>query len=136
MLVMIVDDSSNLRKITMRYLKAIRPDFEFLEAGDGLEALEKLQDHHIQGKSVDLVLLDWMMPRVSGYEFLKSIRSTEVFKENPKVIMLSAETYPEQIEASLKYNVSTYITKPFDQNTLKLAVIKAVGDGKDLKNAV
>ena len=121
--ILIVDDSVNLRQIIKRFLEPVFKGV-ILEAGDGGEAEQILQEQFLNGEPVDVVILDWMMPKVSGLEFLKNIRSTEPFKNPPEVIMLTAETYADQINACLKFGVSTYITKPFTAADIAKALFK------------
>ena len=75
---------------------------------------------------MDLVFLDWMMPKSSGFQFLSSIRGTAAFQTSPAVVMLTAETNSEQINSAMKYNVSTYLTKPFTKEQLVAAVRQAL----------
>ena len=119
--ILIVDDSSNLRQVIRRYLTmAQNSDYQFVfeEAPDGAEAERKLQECMIMGEPIDIIFLDWMMPTMTGHELLQKIRSIEVFKEQPRIIMLTAETNSEQINACIRYNVSKYIIKPFTQEML------------------
>lgn len=106
----------------------------FYEAEDGIQAEHVLQECHAFGEPIDLIVLDWMMPKLDGFGFLKKIRATEIFKVEPKIIMLTAETYATQIEACLKYGVSFYLTKPFTEDELSEAVKSAL-EG-ELKHAV
>ncbi len=107
----------------------------FFEAGDGAVAMQTIQEQDVIGEPIDVIFLDWMMPRVTGYEFLMQIKSMEPFKERPFIVMLTAETYAEQINAIQKYNVDAYVTKPFTQEDLVSTLMKIV-DGKGLKRAV
>jgi CheY-like chemotaxis protein len=119
--ILIVDDSSNLRIVTKRYLSAgTYDDFElfYFDAGNGEEAEEILQNQNISDDPIDIVILDWMMPKMTGLEFLTKIRSVPIFQERPEVIMLTAETNHAQMEACLKYNIKKYILKPFTQEML------------------
>lgn len=120
--ILLVDDSPNMRNIVRRFLTSQNVDCEFTEAGNGEEADRLLQEHYALDRPFDLVVLDWMMPKFSGYEFLKKMRSVEMFRETPAVIMLTAETYAEQIEACLKFGVSAYLTKPFTEEQIATKV--------------
>lgn len=131
---LVVDDSKNLRQIIKRYIST-NYDVEFFEAENGEIAEAVLQEQSLMGENIDIIFLDWMMPKVSGFEFLKKIRSTEQFKDKPNIIMLTAETYSEQMSAVLKYNVTAYLTKPFTAEDLCFAVDKCVAN-KELKHAV
>ncbi len=135
--IMLVDDSSNLRHVIKRYIASGEFGMEliFFEAGDGAVAMQTIQEQDVIGEPIDVIFLDWMMPRVTGYEFLMQIKSMEPFKERPFIVMLTAETYAEQINAIQKYNVDAYVTKPFTQEDLVSTLMKIV-DGKGLKRAV
>jgi CheY-like chemotaxis protein len=131
--ILIVDDSKNIRQVIRRYLELGVYDqvvLHFYEANDGDEAEDLLQNQLINHEPIDLVFLDWMMPKVTGYDFLKKIRGTQVFKENPKIVMLTAETNTEQFEACLKFGVSRYVLKPFTQEML-IEVLQQVIRGED-----
>jgi two-component system chemotaxis response regulator CheY len=70
--VLLVDDSAVMRKIIQRNIKETGMIVdEFVEAGDGKEALEKVNDDG----NLDLILLDWNMPNMSGIEFVRALRS-------------------------------------------------------------
>ena len=124
--ILISDDSENLRKVIRRYLSSKFKDAVFFEAGDGEEAELHLQEQSIMGEPIDVVFLDWMMPGVTGFEFMVKIRGTELFKSKPKIIMLTAETYSEQMNAAHKFDVTAYIIKPFEQHQLIEALEKAL----------
>lgn len=131
---LIIDDSKSIREVIRRYL-AERIDGTFLSAGNGEEAEVVLQENQLMGTPIEIIILDWMMPKVTGFEFLKKIRGTELFANNPTIVMLSAETYPEQIEAAMKYNVAAYVKKPFTQEDL-VSVVTEILSKRGLKNAV
>lgn len=66
----------------------------------------------------DLILLDWMMPELSGLDFLQTIRETKIGRA-PKVVMCSALCGRENIEKSMQAGADAYITKPFDIRQLQ-----------------
>ncbi len=135
--ILIVDDSANIRQVIKRYLQTGPNALHatFLEAGDGDAALTMLQEQNLFDTPVDLVFLDWMMPKVTGLEFLAHLRSIPPFQDTPRVIMLTAETYSDQINAALRFNVSAYITKPFTQDELINTVNRVLAE-KELRRAV
>jgi len=95
-------------------------------AMNGLTALDL-----IKNKSYDLVLLDIMMPKMSGYEVCSRIRKSSTIYELP-VIMLTAKNQPEDITAAFNLGANDYIIKPFDKNEL----ISRIKTQLALKNAV
>lgn len=120
MKILIVDDFSTMRKIIRNILTQL--GFKnILEADDGTTALE------ILGKEkIDLVISDWNMPKMSGLELLKAVRSNEATKDLP-FIMVTAEAQKENILEAIKYKVSQYIVKPFTPETLKEKLEKVFG---------
>ena len=83
-------------------------------ASNGEEALEVLDREHI-----DLVVLDIMMPKMSGYEFTKEIRGTD---ENLPILMVSARQLPEDKHKGFLVGTDDYMTKPIDQEELLLRI--------------
>ena len=123
--ILIVDDSSNMRQIIMRYIsKELNP--VFLEAPNGEVAEKILQEGLLMEAPIDLIILDWMMPKMTGLELVQKIRSVEAFSKIPGIIMLTAETYADQINACMKYNISAYLTKPFTLDELNIGILKAL----------
>ncbi len=105
---MIVDDSATMRKIIMRTVRMSGLEFDRTEeAGNGLEALEKLK-----GNPVDIVLCDINMPEMNGMEMVKQARQLDCCKET-KIIMVSTESAQELIDGILASGANGYITKPF-----------------------
>lgn len=118
MTALVVDDFSTMRRIVKNILR----DLEFknvLEAEDGTTAIQVLSS-----QKVDLVVSDWNMPKMSGIELLKYVRSNDNLKELP-FLMITAEAQKENIIEAVKAKVSNYIVKPFTAATLaeKLAKI-------------
>ncbi len=133
--ILIVDDSPTLRELIELYISRGKGHFEYCHASDGIEAETVLQENAILGTPIDLVVLDWMMPHMTGYEFLKKIRSSNSFAKQPAVLMLTAETTPEHIQACLGLGVAKYLLKPFTESDLNQAIHSVIhGDG--VKNAV
>jgi diguanylate cyclase (GGDEF)-like protein len=104
--ILVVDDVFDNRDILTRRL--IRRGFEVEEASGGLEALQK-----IDGGEFDLVLLDIMMPDLSGNEVLRKIRETRSPIQLP-VIMVTAKSHSEDVVESLDFGANDYVTKPVD----------------------
>jgi two-component system, chemotaxis family, chemotaxis protein CheY len=118
MIVLVVDDFSTMRRIVRNVLREL--DFKnILEADDGSSAVEVLQT-----QKVDLIVSDWNMPKMTGLELLKFVRSNDKTKDIP-FLMVTAEAQKENIVEAVKAKVSNYIVKPFTAATLgeKLAKI-------------
>jgi len=90
----------------------------FVEANDGEEALVQLDMYPI-----DLVLLDWNMPKLSGIDFLKKVRSMEKFKTLP-IIMVTSEAAKFNVIEALKNGATDYITKPINLDLFKEKITK------------
>ncbi len=132
--ILIVDDSDNLRIVIRRYLEKAQTreyQFIFFEAANGQEAEKVLQVAAAMNEAIDVVFLDWMMPTMTGKDLLEKIRSIELFKEYPSVIMLTAETNSEQINVCLKYNVAKYVLKPFTQEILASVLYEVLAGKSD-----
>ncbi len=112
--VLLVDDSATMRKIVKRKIKEVGFAVdEFFEAGDGQQALEVVFNN-----TVDLVLLDWNMPIMNGLEFVQSLRSVDLPKKIP-VIMITTEGSPEKITEATSSGVDGFILKPITTEHLR-----------------
>ncbi|WP_341991023.1 response regulator [Azorhizobium sp. AG788] len=112
MAVLVVDDYKTMVRIIRNLLKQI--GFEDVdEASDGTEALTKLKE-----RQYGLVISDWNMEPMTGYELLKRVRDDADLSTIP-FIMVTAEAKSENVIAAKKAGVSNYIVKPFNAQTLK-----------------
>jgi len=110
--VLVVDDYKTMIRIIKNLLKQIGfTDVD--DASDGTMALEKLKE-----KSYGLVISDWNMEPMTGYELLKHVRSDDSLKHIP-FIMVTAEAKSENVVAAKEAGVDNYIVKPFNAQTLK-----------------
>jgi chemosensory pili system protein ChpA (sensor histidine kinase/response regulator) len=109
-LIMVVDDSITMRKVTSRVLE--RNDMEVATAKDGLDAVEKLQD-----KIPDLVLLDIEMPRMDGYELATYMRNDPRLKTVP-IIMITSRTGEKHRQRAFEIGVDRYLGKPYQEADL------------------
>ena len=110
--VLVVDDYKTMIRIIRNLLKQL--GFENVnDAADGSEALQKMQD-----KKYGLVISDWNMEPMTGYELLKEVRSDDGLSRTP-FIMVTAESKTENVIAAKKAGVNNYIVKPFNAATLK-----------------
>ena len=122
MTVLVVDDFSTMRRIVKNILRDL--DFKtILEAEDGAAAVEVLNSH-----KVDFIVSDWNMPRMTGLELLKHVRSTEKLKDTP-FLMVTAESQKENVVEAVKAKVSNYIVKPFTAATLAEKLVKILPQG-------
>jgi two-component system chemotaxis response regulator CheY len=109
--VMVVDDSRIMRNIVKNTFSELKIPCEFVEASNGREALRVLES-----KKIDLVLLDWNMPQLSGLDFLKKVRSMEEYSGLP-VIMVTSEAAKYNVIEALKSGATDYIIKPLNEKS-------------------
>ena len=110
--ILIVDDSKVMRNTMKAILGNMKIACEFVEAADGAEALVRLAE-----TPIELVLLDWDMPKISGLEFLIKIRGVERFKALP-IIMVTGKTARDSVIEAIQHGATDYITKPVNQELL------------------
>ena len=115
-LVMVVDDSLTVRKITSRMLT--REGFAVATAKDGVDGLQQLQDIE-----PDMILLDIEMPRMDGFEFARNVRADPKTKHIP-IIMITSRTADKHRNRALELGVNEYMGKPYQEEQL-LALIRA-----------
>lgn len=118
--ILVVDDYQTMVRIIRNLLKQL--GFENVDdASDGTAALAKLRE-----KRYGLVISDWNMEPMTGYELLRHVRSDEDLKATP-FIMVTAESKTENVIAAKKAGVSNYIVKPFNAVTLKTKIEAVCG---------
>jgi len=109
-LVMIVDDSLTVRKITSRLLQ--REGFAVTTAKDGVDALQALSEQR-----PDVILLDIEMPRMDGFEFTKTIKGDARFSNIP-IIMITSRTAEKHRNRAAELGVDLYLGKPYQEEEL------------------
>jgi len=118
-LVMVVDDSLTMRKVTSRVLE--RHNFEVGTARDGVEALERLQE-----RVPDLMLLDIEMPRMDGYELATAMKADPRFAGVP-IVMITSRTGDKHRQRALEIGVQRYMGKPYQELDLMRNVYDLLG---------
>ena len=108
---LVVDDSRALRRILCDMLREL--GFEILEAANGRDGLARLD----QAGAPEVILLDWNMPEMNGYEFLCAVRADARFQSVP-VMMVTTETEMEQMSAALTAGANEYVMKPFSKEVI------------------
>ncbi len=106
--ILTVDDSEMMRDIIANAVSSL--GYDSLEAENGQEALEILEANK---DSIKLIVLDWIMPIMDGYETLKKIKETPEYKDIP-VIMVTTENDQLRIISAVKLGADNYIVKPFN----------------------
>jgi two-component system chemotaxis response regulator CheY len=108
---LVVDDSSVIRKVARRILEGL--EFQIVEAENGEDAIEtcRLQ-------LPDAILLDWNMPKMDGYDFLRVLRRLPG-GDRPKVVFCTTENDVAHIARALHAGANEYIMKPFDKDIVE-----------------
>ena len=109
---LVVDDSRAIRSIIGKTVKEL--GFELFEAGHGREALARLAE---VGK-VDLILVDWNMPEMDGFDFLVAARQNPAWKDTV-IMMVTTETEMSQMQRALDAGANEYVMKPFTKDVLR-----------------
>ncbi len=112
---MVVDDSKAIRQIERKYLEEM--GFEVIEAEHGEDALKKLEEN----PDIKLILLDWHMPIMNGYEFLKKVRSNPAWSDI-KIMMVTTENQQKSVIDAIMAGANEYLMKPFDKEMLETKV--------------
>ncbi|MDA8163068.1 MAG: response regulator [Desulfobacteraceae bacterium] len=122
MRVLVVDDSQSMRNIVKSGLVKTALFDEIVEAENGLRALEKLEKEG----PFDLVLLDWYMPEMEGYDCLLNIRKKEEWSDT-KVMMVTTENQQENVIRAVMAGANEYLMKPFSLDMLEEKVRMVLG---------
>ena len=128
--ILVVDDESLMRKLIKDFL--VKKGYEVLEAKDGEEAL----DFFYTQKSISLILLDIMMPRLNGWEVVKEVRKISKLP----IIMLTAKAEEEDELLGFELGVDEYISKPFSPKILVARVeailrrTNKIGEGSQIRS--
>lgn len=112
MKVLVVDDSKAMRRIIKQSLRDL--GFDSDEAENGLLALEALEANPT---AYDMILVDWNMPEMNGYEFLCEVRKRDEFAEL-NILMVTTENEVEQMLKALDAGANEYLMKPFTKDAL------------------
>ena len=111
---LIVDDSRSLRKVLIKTIRMCHiGEANFLQAGNGSEALEVLKDNW-----VDIIFSDINMPEMDGYQFIEEVRKNDVFAQTP-ILVITSETRFEKIEQTLDGKIAGILAKPFRPEKIK-----------------
>jgi DNA-binding response OmpR family regulator len=113
MKILVVEDEENIRKVIKKILEI--NEFEVLEARDGAEAMDIFYS-----EKVDLIILDWMLPKVNGIEVLKMVRQ----ESSLPILMLTAKSQEDDEVEGLEVGANDYLKKPFSLKILITRVKK------------
>ena len=109
---LVVEDSKSIRQIERRYLEEI--GFTVVEAENGEEGLRVLKEN----PDIRLIILDWHMPIMNGYEFLKAVRANPEWNEI-KIMMVTTENQQKSVIEAIMAGANEYLMKPFDKEMLE-----------------
>ena len=115
--ILVVEDEQEIRELIALQLR--RQGFEVAEAGSSEEALQLLRTNQFS-----LLVLDWMLPGMSGRDLTKTLRSLEPSTSTP-ILFVTAKSAPEDIVEGLDAGADDYLTKPFD-NAVLLARVRSL----------
>lgn len=110
--IMVVEDDNNTRKLMEAVL--LQNGYEVILAKDGIDALEKMESHH-----VDLIIVDLMMPRMDGYEFTETLRKCNY---NLPILMVTAKEAPADKKKGFIVGTDDYMVKPVDEEEMLLRI--------------
>jgi len=113
MKILVVEDEENIRKVIKKILEI--NEFEVVEACDGAEAMEKFYN-----EKIDLIILDWMLPKINGIEVLKMVRK----ESSLPILMLTAKSQEDDEVEGLEVGANDYLKKPFSLKILITRVKK------------
>jgi two-component system, chemotaxis family, chemotaxis protein CheY len=117
---LVVDDFATMRKIVKNVLKQINIT-NVTEAENGKQAFEILKK---DPGDYELIVSDWIMPEMTGIEFLKACKGDDEVKKIP-FVMVTAEAQKDSVVEAIKGGVDNYIVKPFTPDKLQEAIEKA-----------
>lgn len=116
--ILIVDDSPTFRKEIIRILSSQKIAHNFIEAGDGSEALQVL----FSKKKIDLIISDWLMPKINGLKLIQTIRSHSELSDIPCILITVKDQVKEKI-LGFQLGATDYISKPFHPDEFTVRVI-------------
>lgn len=124
--ILAVDDSRMMLRLVRGAIEVM--GYEPLEAPNGRAALELLE-HHIG--QVALILLDWNMPELNGFETLQALKSDPRLQGIP-VMMVTTESEKQKVIEAIRAGAQHYLTKPFAQQDLVTRMMECLGRGLDI----
>lgn len=123
--VLSIDDSSTVRKIIKAVCDVL--EYNFFESENGSDALDFLKTG---AENIDLILLDWNMPGLSGFEVLEALKTDEALRHIP-VMMVTTESEKNSIVAAIKAGAINYMKKPFSVEDLMTKMLECVGENNE-----
>ncbi len=109
---LVIDDSRAMRMILTRILHEL--GFDVVEAGSGLEGLERLREN----SAVDIVLVGWNMPEMDGLAFIRAVRAERSYRDLC-LMMVTTESEMSQMVRALAAGAHEYVMKPFTKEVIQ-----------------
>lgn len=128
MTILVVDDSRIVRRTICYTVKEL--GFTPVEAENGADALAKLRKY---GAGISLIILDWNMPVMDGYQVLVKIRASAEFNSIP-VLMATSDGVQEDVETALKAGANDYLVKPFTKKDIAARITNLIGNALPVKH--
>ena len=129
--VLIVDDSKSMRKVIVKVLLVSGFNIgEYLEASNGQEALDMLENHW-----VDVVLSDIHMPVMDGIGLIRALRAKEAYKDLP-VVFITTEANEDRLQEAMALGAKGYIRKPFRPEAIRALLAQVMGETDDTRMAI
>jgi len=111
---MTVDDAKVIRMMLGGVVGKYIKDYTMVHAENGAEGLKILADN----PDIKMIFVDWNMPILNGYEFVKAVRENPAYKDI-KLIMVTTEGEKEKVASAAKVGINGYIVKPFEASTVE-----------------
>jgi two-component system chemotaxis response regulator CheY len=121
---LIIDDSRAMRTILSRIVSSL--GFEISQAGDGKQGLAVLQN---EPALPNLIMVDWNMPEMNGYEFVRAVRANAAYADI-KVMMVTTESEISNMSMAMEAGANEYVMKPFTNDVVldKLRLLGLAGN--------
>jgi DNA-binding response OmpR family regulator len=113
--ILVVDDDEEIVTVVCA---ALDPDYEVITANNGIEAIEKITTYQ-----PDIVVLDALLPKMSGYQLCQSLRHNARYSKTP-ILFISGKTTPRDRDYALRVGGTDFLPKPFEASELKKRIIK------------
>ena len=122
---LIIDDKSFYFSMIKDHLKILGYNGDFRHCSGALEAITFLEQYMREGKKMDLIICDLMMPEYTGVDFVKAIKKSKHFNQIP-ILMFSTESEKMDILEAIKHGASDYIYKPWNEEELDIKIKRLI----------
>ena len=123
---LLVDDVYSVRYLQRRQLNKMGYH-NIIEAENGIDAWNILEEHYGEKKEIDLIISDWRMPKMNGIELKKKLTESNLY-ENIPFLMVTSEIDRDKVEEALESGVTEFLTKPFIFETFEQKLQEIAGN--------